>query len=138
MGIDVPAVAKATGISERAIEHLEDGRYENPSLMMIRRLAVTLKSSVCALVEGIATRPEDTDPVMRRSKDALDEFAKKNSVSHGDTQTLWDAFTNTYVQQRRAVAEARTEPVTMGEWEQKYRHMKSPPARQSVLALDDD
>jgi DNA-binding XRE family transcriptional regulator len=132
------ALAQAIGVSEAAIMDLETGAAHrvNPSLVTIRRVATFLKTSVGYLIDGVAPRPEDSDPVLARSQESLHKFASASGVSHADTQRLWSGFVLDYQAQRRAVAEARTEPVSAEEWAQ--RHSGKAGKRQMSLALGEE
>lgn len=142
--LDVHAVAKAVGVSPSAIERLEAGGYEHPSLTIIRRLAKVLRTSVCALVDGVTTRPEDNDPVLRRSMDTLHAFAEEDGVIHSDVQRLFDAYSAEHLHHRLSVAEARAEPLTVREWRDRYAVVRTGGSggngsrgNQSRLAIDD-
>jgi transcriptional regulator with XRE-family HTH domain len=138
IGLEAQIMARAVGLSEQAIHQLENGLYENPSLITLRRLALTLKTTVSALVDGLAMPQEDMDPIMRKSKDGLNEFAMRQNISYPDAKALWDAHAATYANQRRTVAEARTEPVSVREWGDRYREFKNPSGRQRAIAFPDD
>jgi transcriptional regulator with XRE-family HTH domain len=132
------ALAQAVGISKAAIADLETGAVHraNPSLAALRRIAAFLKTNASYLIDGVAMRPEDADPVLARSQESLHRFADASGISHKETQLLWNDFVLEYQTQRRAVAEARTEPLSKEEW--KLRRDGKVGKRQMSLALDDE
>lgn len=132
------ALAQAIGLSEAAVADLENGAAHrvNPSFATLRRVATYLRTTTSYLVDGVAPRPEDTDPVLSRSRDSLQKFAASSGLSHVDTEKLWSAFGLEYQAQRRSVAEARTEPLTVEEWAS--RHSGKNAKRQTSLNFDGD
>ena len=79
--LDEYTVARLVGISPEALLQIERGQYPNPSLTIVRRLAIVLKTSVSMLVDGVAARWEDVDPVMRQSLDSLLEFGEEEKLT---------------------------------------------------------
>lgn len=123
MRLDEVTVARLVGLAPHAIRQFEED-LGNPSVTHLHRLAAVLKTSVAHLVEGVATRPEETDPVLRKSKDSLHAFAEKRGLSHTDVNQLWKSHVELYSSQRQSVAEARTEPLSENDWEKRHRESK--------------
>jgi transcriptional regulator with XRE-family HTH domain len=116
MGLDQHLVAKLVGISETALRQIEAGKFTNPSLVIVRRLALVLKTSVSALVDGMTARWEDTDPRMRQSLDALLELAEEEKLTPAQVQSHWQLYVTEVTPARLSVADARLEPLTRAGW----------------------
>jgi transcriptional regulator with XRE-family HTH domain len=135
------SIARLIGVAPHAIEQLESGGYPNPSLTLLRRLAQVLRTSVSELVDGVPRRLEDYDPVLRRSQDALHQYANRCHIPIDQVQKLWDAYHLEYTTERKAVAAARTTALTEQDWETRHRAMKEGNGhapRQGSLDFGDD
>lgn len=115
MRLDHATLARTVGLSVRALQELERPGA-NPSLTILQRLAASLRTTVAFLVEGVAGTPEDLDPVLRKSKDNLTEYAQTNGVALLEAERVWNTYFARYQVERHSVAEARTEAVTGKEW----------------------
>ena len=138
MQMDPETLGRHVGISRQGIENLESGLFSNPSITTVRLLARVLRTSTSQLLDGVPQRMEDHDPVVRRSLDNLQRFAKKNDLPLAEVQTLWDAFVPEYKKHRQAVADARAEAVTEAEWAERHATLKGKKngAKQSGLFVD--
>lgn len=67
--LSLETVAKCVGLSAAALQRLEDGEesIENPSILTLRRLADTFRTSVSYLVDELQARPEEVDDTLKRS-----------------------------------------------------------------------
>lgn len=137
LSIHPRVLAQAIGLSEAAVESLENGpdHRVNPSMTIVRRIAAFLKTSPSYLIDGVDVHPEDSDPVLKQSRESLHTYAVRCTLSHEATERLWTDFVLEYQSQRRAVAEARTEPIATQDWEQRHRSGRE---RQLGLGLDDE
>jgi transcriptional regulator with XRE-family HTH domain len=124
MRLDESTVARLVGVATHAIEQFEKD-LGNPSTTQLHRLAAVLQTSVAHLVEGVATRPEETNPVLRKSKDTLRSFALGSNVSLQQSEQLWQEYVEKYMSARMNVAEARSEPLTEAEWSRRFAALKN-------------
>lgn len=121
--LSVDTLAKVVGTTPRAINDLLSGAPElrNPSLLMLIRLATALESSVSYLVDGMTPSREETDPTLRISKQNLFEYARTNNLHLIDVENLWRDYCGEYDDAHRHVAEARSEPLTVEDWDTRFR-----------------
>ncbi len=124
MQMDAETLGRHVGLSKEAIAKMEDGLFSNPSITTVRLLAQVLRTSTSHLLDGVPQRPEDHDPILRRSLDNLHRFASNNHVPHEEVQALWDMFLPEYKKNRKAVADARAQAVTEGEWADRHAVLK--------------
>ncbi|MFZ5481163.1 MAG: helix-turn-helix domain-containing protein [Myxococcota bacterium] len=133
--LSLETVANAVGLSVRALADMESERWHlhNPSLVMLRKLAHVLETSVAHLVDGVVQTPDLQNDALLRSKIALEDFAVAEGIPFGEVRTLWDRYAADYEVQRRTFAEARTEPLTVADW----RNRRTPAPTQVSLLGDD-
>ena len=136
--VERSVLARAVGLAEHAIAAIESGPVEqvNPSVLTLTRIAAVLKTSVAYLVEGAHIRPDDSDPTISKSRESLHRYASRAGTPFSDVQRAWEDYSVALASQRRAVADARTEPVTEKEWEERLRGQRG--NGQGKLALDGD
>lgn len=138
MQLDETTLARHVGLAPHAISEIEGGRHGNPSLATVRAVAQVLRTSVSYLVDGVAHNAEESDPVVRKSLDTLLQLAKDKQVPQPEFQELWDTYVLDYRTHRHAVAEARTEAVTVREWTERLRILKGgSAAKQAGLFAED-
>jgi len=138
MKLDAETLASLTGLQTTAIENFEKGWDRNPSLAVLNRLAQVLQTTVAYLVDGLAPRIEDQDPIARDSFANLLEYGRTKHVPYDEIQKLWDREGSAYREQRHAVAEARSAAVSVDGWQERHRaHRGGGTPRQGRLNLDD-
>jgi len=124
MKLDESTLARLVGLSPHAIRQYE-ADVGNPSTTLLHRIAAVLHTSVAHLIEGVATRLEETDTTLRKSKENLIKFAEETGMSVLDFRALWEPHAAEYQRSRRLVAEARSDITTGSEWKVRYAALKS-------------
>ena len=71
MNIDQTTLGRLVGLAAHGIEHLENGAFQNPSLLTVQRIAQVLRTTVAYLTDGAMARLEDSDPTLRPSGSAF-------------------------------------------------------------------
>ena len=137
----LPAMMLATArvcSSEFAIEQLENGRFTNPSLTLLRRLARVYHVSISELVDGVPQSDEILNQTLRTSKENLHRYGEEVRMPHDEVTRLWRDFRAEYDATRHDVAEARTEPVEIREWRERHAAMKGTKKAKQTKMFDDD
>jgi transcriptional regulator with XRE-family HTH domain len=137
IGFDEETLARHVGLRREAIVNFESGDDPNPSLVVLTRLAQTLRTTVAHLADGVRPHIEEVDPVLRDSKANLNRWAATKHVPHDEVQRLWDAEVISYSSQRLKVAEARSAPVSEDAWQQRHAEMKNGARPRQQRLLDD-
>lgn len=133
LGLSRETVSHLVGTTAPAILELEQGscQLQNPSVSALRRLAHVLKTSVGYLVDGVVPLPEQTDGVLGKSKANLQVYAKSADLPYTRMEELWQAYIDEHAMQRRMVAEARSEPLSVDDWGKRHK----PVARRGTQSL---
>lgn len=118
-GMTESALARALGISERALAEIErsDEYTENPSLVTVARLAATLECSVGELVDTTANDLLELDRVLRQSRAALETVARSSGMLPEEVETQWTSYVDEYERERRTVLAARAEALSVDAWQ---------------------
>ena len=122
-------LARRIGVAPATIEDLEsDSRSEqinNPSLRMLRRIAVALDTSVTYLISGHVPPIHSTNPIFEIHREALDGYAREVNMPFSDCDELWKEHVEIYQYELSVVgADKRTEIGDRKYWVEKYERLK--------------
>jgi transcriptional regulator with XRE-family HTH domain len=122
-------LAKRIGVAPATIEDLEsESRSEqinNPSLRMLRRIAVALDTSETYLISGHVPPIHSTNPIFEAHREALDSYAREVGMSFSDCDELWKEHVEIYQYELSvAGADKRTEIGDRKYWVEQYERLK--------------
>ena len=127
-------LARRIGVAPATIENLEsESRSEqinNPSLRMLRRIALALDTSEPYLISGHVPPIHSTNPIFEVHREALDSFAREADMPFSDCDELWKEHVEIYQYELSVVgADKRTEIGDRKYWVAKYERLKEKRAK---------
>jgi transcriptional regulator with XRE-family HTH domain len=127
--LSLEELARRIGVAPAAIEELEsESRSEqinNPSLRMLRRMAVALDTSETYLISGHVPPIHSTNPIFEVHREALDNYAREVDMPFSDCDVLWTEHVEIYQYELSIVgADKRTEIGDRKYWVEKYERLK--------------
>jgi transcriptional regulator with XRE-family HTH domain len=122
-------LARRIGVAPATIEDLEsESRSEqinNPSLQILRRIALVLDTSETYLVSGHTPPIHSTNPIFEVHREALESYAKEVNMPFGDCGELWTVHVEVYQYELSvAGADKRTEIGDRKYWVEQYERLK--------------
>lgn len=89
--LSLRALAKETGISASYINFLENGDYDNPSIDVVKKLAVALEVNPDLFLTSAGLVDPEVNEAMKRNPEGISEALRK-SGSYDLVSTLGSAF----------------------------------------------
>jgi transcriptional regulator with XRE-family HTH domain len=122
-------LARLIGVAPATIENLEsESRSEqinNPSLRMLRRIALALSTSETYLISGHVPPIHSTNPIFQIHREALDTYAREVDMPFSDYDELWKEHVEIFQYELSvAGADKRTEIGDRKYWIEKYERLK--------------
>jgi len=122
-------LARRIGVAPATIENLEsESRSEqinNPSLRMLRRIALALDTSETYLITGHVPPIHSTNLIFEVHREALEGYAREADMPFSDVDELWKAHVEIYQYELSvAGADKRTEIGDRKYWIGKYERLK--------------
>jgi 2'-deoxynucleoside 5'-phosphate N-hydrolase len=122
-------LARLIGVAPATIENLEsESRSEqinNPSLRMLRRIALSLSTTETYLISGHVPPIHSTNPIFQIHREALDTYAREVDMPFSDYDELWKEHVEIFQYELSvAGADKRTEIGDRKYWVEKYERLK--------------